>query len=476
MGQEISHSGFTAQEHAQFRTRLREETKILRRWFEGREFHYSGDSTGGMELEAWLLDGSFLPAPRNAEFLSMVDDPGVVPELSQFNFEINSDPLVLRAGYLRDTRAALADRWRRCREAAHRLEMTPLAIGILPTVRDQMLQPEWMTESNRYHALNRELARLRGLSPVHIEIHGDDELDYHCGHIMLEAACTSLQVHLKVNQDDARRYYNASLLAAAPLVAVSANSPFLYGQSLWAETRVPAFEQVTATHGFRDADGCQIGRTTLGTDYVRHSLLELFIENLSYPTLLPTLFDDPRKLPHLRLHNGTLWRWCRPLIGFEADGTPHLRIEQRVMAAGPTIDDMVANIALSQGLTLALGRDGPALEEEIGFDQVRENFHACARGGLDARVRWRGREVGVQALLLDHLIPAARLALERQDLDRDDLDYYFGEILHRRVLTGRNGACWQRSFVDLHGKDFQALTQRYAELQLSDNPVHDWSV
>ena len=138
-----------------------------------------------------------------------------------------------------------------------------------------------------------------------------------------------------MGQGEATRLYNAAQIAAGPLVAATANSPFLYGKSLWAETRIPAFEQSTKILGFPDPQGRHVLRVTLGTGYLRHSPLELFLENLSYPTLLPMIADDDAsRLPCLRLQNGTIWRWNRPIIGFDEDGAPHLRIEMRAMPSG----------------------------------------------------------------------------------------------------------------------------------------------
>ena len=245
------------------------------------------------------------------------NDPDVVEELSKFNFEINAPPRPLGPDTFSATHDDLDKVWGKCRKVAASLDMTPVAIGIMPTVRDEMLQPAWLSDTNRYHALNAEVFRRRKGQPLHISISGKDTLDYRCDHVMLEAACTSLQAHLKINQEDAPRYYNAGVLAAGPLVAATANSPFLYGKSLWQETRIPAFEQATAVDGFRDMEGRNVLRVTLGTGYLRHSFLELFLENLSYPTLLPALTEDRSRLPHLRLQNGTVWRWVRPIIGFD---------------------------------------------------------------------------------------------------------------------------------------------------------------
>lgn len=476
MGQGISRSSFSETEHAEFRSRLRCETAVLKRWFEERAFLHCERPTTGLELEAWLIDQDGLPAPHNAEFIAAVADPRVVPELSKFNFELNAEPQPLVPDFLERTQCSLEELWRSCAAVARARQLDIVAIGILPTVRDEMLQPDWMSDGERYRALNREIFRLRGAAPLHIDIAGADRLEYHCNHVMLEAACTSLQGHLRVRQDQALRFYNASIIAAAPLVAASANSPFLYGKSLWAETRVPAFEQATAHHSFVDPEGRQVRRVTLGTGYVRHSLLELFLENLGYPALLPMLADGEAKLGHLRLHNGTIWRWVRPIIGFEPDGTPHMRLELRVMPAGPTIADSIANLALCYGLVFALGQESTPPEQEISFEDARENFYACARDGLAARVHWRGKLVGMQALLLEQLLPAAKSALARDGVDSQALEYYFDGLLRPRLISGLTGERWQRSFIEIKGADFQGLLQRYAELQWAGAPVHTWHV
>ena len=475
MGQEIDADGFTDKMRETFRARLRAETATLKGWFDARAFDFAEGFTAGLELEGWLIDENAMPAPQNEAFLAAADHPLIVPELSKFNFELNAAPAPLRGSCLSAMGRDLADLWGRADRAAAGLGLRPIAVGILPTVRDAMLQPEWMSTSNRYRALNDELFRLRKDKPLHIRIDGEDRLDYRAGHIMLEAACTSLQTHLKINQEDAPAFWNASVLSAGPLVAASANAPFLYGRSLWAETRIAAFENATECDAFRDHAGREMRRVTLGSGFVRHSLLELFVENLAYPTLLPALSDDAARLPRLKLQNGTLWRWCRPILGYEDDGTPHLRIEQRVMAAGPSIDDMIAHLALSFGLALHLARAGPA-DAFADFETARANFYACAREGLNARVTWKGRRVDVQALLLHELLPAARAALAAEGVDEADLERYVDHVLRPRMISGLNGARWQRSFVRRYGRDFQALTEAYAERQASGAPVHAWTV
>ena len=85
--------------------------------------------------------------------------------------------------------------------------------------------------------------------------------------------------------------------------------------------------------------------------------------SFAFPVLLPeTDREDPiealdsgqaPKLTELRMHNGTVWRWNRPVYDV-VDGLPHLRVENRVLPAGPTVVDMVANAAFFYGAQRAL--------------------------------------------------------------------------------------------------------------------------
>lgn len=476
MGQEIDEGSFSDADRAEFSARLRNETRQLNHWFDERTFDNTPELTAGLELEAWLVDENHLPSPRNEEFFATVNDPDIVPELSKFNFEVNAKPQALKSDFLKQTQNDLEKVWDKCVRAAETLRLQPVAIGILPTVRDDMLQPAWMSPSNRYRALNAELLRRRSNEPLHICIEREESIDYRCDHIMLEAACTSLQAHLKISQDTAVRYYNAAVIAAAPLIAATANSPFLYGRSLWEETRIPVFEQATATDNFRDAEGRNVARVTLGTGYLRESFLELFLENLSFPALLPALEDDAAKLPHLRMQNGTVWRWVRPILGFDGAHNPHLRIEHRVMPAGPSMADTAANLALCHGLILALGKAEMPPETETSFEHARENFYACARDGLSAQVHWGNAFGSINTLLREHLLPEARNALAREGVAKQDLEYYFTDILEPRIESGQTGAQWQRRVIDRNGANHQALTERYVEYQSTGAPVHSWAV
>ena len=478
MGEEISHHHFGEAEFARFRQRLGQETVLLAEWFQARAFS-TRVPVAGLELEAWLVDPKGRPASVNRDFLAAVGNPLLVPELAQFNVEFNVDPAPLCGGVLSRLHRQLAQTWGESERVAAGIGGTRLAmIGILPSVRQQDLTLDNMSPLARYRALNEQVLRLREDKPVMLDILGEEHLNLLHHDVMLESATTSLQVHLKAGQDMAVRYYNAAQVISAPLVAMAANSPLLFGRSLWAETRIPLFEQSVEVGGLAGAARGPIRRVSFGTGYAKASLMECFTENEQhFPVLLPMLYDDPPEhMSHLRLHNGTIWRWNRPLIGFDDDGTPHLRIEQRVMPAGPTVVDCVANIAFFFGLVEALARHEIPPEAELPFATARDNFYAAARDGLGAQVIWlEGRKLPLQSLLLEQLLPQAAQGLALLGVDAADGEQYL-DIIRARVARSCTGSDWQRAWVARHGPDMEALTQAYLERQRGGEPVHDWGI
>jgi len=477
MGQEISRSTFTRQDFRRFRARLRQETATLGAWFRTGRFAPRG-GVAGFEIEAWLVDRQGQPAPLNRVFLERLADPLVVPELSVFNIELNTPPLPLRDDVLRRMHANLENLWRRCQGVAAELDAVVVLIGILPTLRIQDLSPDHMSDQQRYRAINDQiLARRRG-QPMTLAIHGVETLCLTHPDVMLEAATTSFQTHLQVTPHDAAAFFNAALALSAPMVAVAANSPLLFGKALWQETRIPLFEQGVALAGGARANDPSHRRVTFGGGYVQDSLLELFAENQAhYPSLLPVdLSAEPEgRLPHLRLHNGTIWRWNRPLLGFETDGTPHLRIEHRVMPAGPSIPDTIANAALYYGLIHELARATPPMAATLEFAHCRANFYAAARDGLQAKVMWlNGQRLPLRRLLLEELLPLARRGLRTLDVHAADVADYL-DLIAARVESGRTGADWQQRFLARHGQDLATLTLAYMEQQQRGQPVHEWA-
>lgn len=479
MGQEIDRSEFSVSEQKQFLERLQSETATLDHWFHTDAFdRHSGHC--GFELEGWLVGRDYRPAAENERFLKALDDPLVVPELSKFNFELNSKPHIPDRNVFKHMHRELRERWERCVRCASTLGLMPVQIGTLPTLRDDQLTMANISPLQRYFALNKQILQQRQGTPLRIDISGDrEQLQVEHRDVMTESATTSLQIHLQVNVEQAVRFYNASQIAAAPMVALCANSPFLFGKQLWEETRIPLFEQSVSAPAFYDRPGHIVDRVTFGTRYTENSLMEIFEENLSgFPVLLPMLFENAQaSLDHLRLHNGTIWRWNRPLIGFNSDGTPHLRLEHRVASAGPSVPDVIANIAFYYGLVHWLANNDDPPETLLPFAQARANFYQAARHGFDTDIFWLdGREHSLRRLLLDELLPAARQTLTAMGVDRGDVDYYYGGILEPRVRGGQNGARWQKRFIGEHGPDFALMTRAYCERQNRHIPVHEWTV
>lgn len=469
MGQEIGQTQFQHADFVRFARQLEFETATLR------EIEAAGalgecEPVIGLELEAWLVDPAGRPMPVNEALLEALGDPAVVPELARFNVEFNVAPQPLRGRGLARLEQELRLRWTTCREVALGLGAELAAIGILPTLHDGDLTLANMSPMQRYRALNEQVQRMRHGAPVRIGIEGVERLESTHHDVMLEAATTSLQAHLQVPASQAVRHYNAAILLSAPMVALSANAPFLFGRKLWAETRIPMFEQAV------DAGPEAPARVGFGSGYATASLLEVFEENLrEHPVLLPIAFPPGgMELPHLRLHNGTIWRWNRPLIGFDAVGRAHLRIEHRVMAAGPGFDDMLANLAVFFGACRALATLPVAPEERLPFEQARANFYAAARHGLEAELVWLDGQRGTAAeLLAEEILPLARQGLADAAVDGDLIDRYLG-LAEARQAAGQNGAIWQQHFVEAHGPDMQALARAYLDRLHADQPVHTW--
>lgn len=471
MGQEISDSRFDAAAFDEFRRRVDAETRLLADWLaEGRVV--SAGRRFGFEVEGWLIDADGRPAPHNQAFLREVDDEFVIAELALFNFEINSAPSDLHGNALTAMHDALLQRWRRCEGVAQGYGMRPLMTGILPTVRVDDLTPANMSPMQRYQAINEQVFRLRHGAPIAIDIDGEEHLAHEHHDVMLEAATTSLQIHVEVDAAEAARAFNVCKMVSAITVGVATNSPFLFGRQLWRETRIPLFEQAVSV-GASDYSK----RVTFGVRYARESILECFEANRTrYPILLPAVMDEPTEsLAHLRLHNGTIWRWNRPLIGFDEQGQPHCRIEHRVVPAGPTPADATANTALFLGLFEHLMRSGDDLETRLPFAVARDNFYAASRDGLAANLRWLdGSAVPLDVLLREKLLDAAQQGLISAGADMADAAQWIG-IVRGRVEKRMTGADWQVGWDRRHGRDFSGLVNAYADCQATDRPVHEWS-
>lgn len=479
MGRDIVWKPHSTVRANEFHHRLRKETAFLAQWFEEGAFAPCSEGyTVGLELEMWLIDRNGEPLPQNQKLLEALSDPLLVPELSKYNVELNAHPEPIKPGSLKRLEKQLKDYRIHLQRSMAQLDGHILTIGSLPTLRDSLLNLEHMSEYDRYRALNENFLRLRGEEPVKLEIEGRDRLLSVHKDIMLEAAATSFQVHIQPPYDLVTATYNAAIVASAASLAIAANSPILLGCELWEESRIPLFEQAIHLPGFMLLDGSRQQRVTFGHGYAEDSLYELFLENAhAFPVLLPALSDEPiEKLSHLNLQNSTIWRWNRPVLDFTAEGRPSLRVEHRVMSAGPSDCDMVADLAFVLGLCHELAPQLSEPEVFMPFAEARQNFYAAARQGLEAKVSWGAqKEMCLRDLILDELLPAAKRGLRQLGLADDEITFSMDEVLAPRVAKQQTGAAWQRKWLKQHGFNLTKMTQAYLERQNDGGPVHDWT-
>ncbi|MFJ8077223.1 glutamate--cysteine ligase [Streptomyces sp. NPDC096176] len=446
----------------------------------------------GLEIELNLVDAAGEPAMKNTDVLEAIADPAWDSELGRFNLEINIPPRTLTAGgpdaWEQEIRDALNHAEQRASEVGAHLTM----IGILPTLRQRDVGEAALSENPRYRLLNEQVFAARG-EDLRIAVDGVERLRTYADTITPEAACTSTQFHLQVSPGEFPAYWNAAQAIAGVQVALAANSPFLFGKELWRETRIPLFEQATDTRPEEIKVQGVRPRVWFGERWIT-SVFDLFEENVRYfPALLPLCDDeDPREkldggdtpeLPELTLHNGTIYRWNRPVYAV-AHGRPHLRVENRVLPAGPTVADTLANGAFYYGMTRALVDEERPIWSRMSFQAAEDNLHAAARHGIDADLYWPGMgEVPVVELVLRRLLPMAHRGLELSGMDAAWREPLLG-IIEQRCVTGRNGAVWQAemyhhidatSRVD-HHEALRLMTRQYIDYMHLNAPAHTWPV
>ncbi|MGZ8158293.1 MAG: glutamate--cysteine ligase [Methylobacter sp.] len=474
MGQEIASSHFDEGDFDHFHQKLEQETLLLKQILEQQSCSRR-QPVAGFEIEAWLVDNNMRPAPINSHFLATLNDPLASAELAKFNVEFNSHPVSLCDQALSLMHQELQATWENAQQHAESMASNIVMIGILPTLAQGDLCLKNMSDVNRYWALNEQILQSRG-QPVHIDIKGAEHLKFDHHDVMLESATTSFQLHIQLPLAIAHHFYNASIIASAPMVALCANAPFFLGKELWHESRIPIFEQAIGAGGYYGVAHGPLKRVSFGSDYARHSIIECFQENLEhFPVLLPVIQQSaPEAFAHLRLHNGTIWRWNRPLIGFDDDGMPHIRVEHRTPAAGPTVIDSIANAAFYYGLAWSICEDILAKGLPLTFAQAKDNFYQSARFGLDGKIIWsNGSRQHLQELFNTELIARAASGLAALGVCQADCTQFL-DIIRQRIDHKQNGSQWQRQFIQNNQHHFTAMTKRYLNNQKLGYPVGEW--
>jgi gamma-glutamyl:cysteine ligase YbdK (ATP-grasp superfamily) len=492
VGIEISQDHFGDADHAAFAAKLQRNLEALQSVL-GRPGFGVGPLSMGAELEVNLVDPAGRPMPVNRAVLADTRDSRITLEVNRYNLEINARPVVMARRPFSAMHDELAVALASAQRAAQRHGARVVSIGILPTLTEQDLDSGMLTDSRRYRALSAGILRARG-RPFRVQISGEDELSVLAHDVTFEGANTSFQVHLRVDPEHFAATYNAAQMATPLALAVAGNSPFFLGRRLWDETRIALFRQSVDDRADLADDDWRPARVSFGHGWVRRSAAELFSEAVAlHEPLLPMLgTEDPQavvaaggmpQLEELRLHNGTVWRWNRAIYDASAGG--HLRIELRALPAGPTLRDMIANMAFLLGLTLGLAPQMEQLVTRLTFGQARRNFYAAARSGLDAELLWPisrppspCRRGVVEAV--HESLPLARFGLVAlAGVSAEEADTWL-EVIRTRVERRRTGALWQRSiWAKLRERLDPAqaaagMLERYMELGNSGAPVHEW--
>lgn len=495
MGLDIERDRFEELEYLEFSRKLHTGLEALQHLLQRPGFG-EGRRSLGVEVEVALVDRQGFPHPINHEVLAHITDPRVTLELVRFNIEFNTNPIKFAGRPFSSMGTQCAEVLETVSRAAKKFDSRIALVGILPTLGEHHLGPDSMSDAPRYRALSNGLRRLRGPDPFHISIQGrDGQLELLSEDMTLEGANTALQIHLRVGPKEFRRHYNAAQMAIAPVLAASVNSPFFLAQQLWQETRIPLFAQAVDSRVEELTDWRMPARVSFGNGWVRKGVFELFEEIVAlHPPLLPVISEeDPLavvraggvpQLFELNMHNGTVWRWNRPVYDTASGG--QLRIEMRALPAGPTEVDMMANMAFMVGLTLGLAPMADKMIVALPFQYAARNFHHAARRGLDADFLWPADGAPSPRLrsaveLIEMLLPVAKAGLVDGGVDEDEADYYLG-IVEERLSGKMTGARWQIDTLMQLERRFHRdealflLLEHYLRLQETGEPVARWPI
>ncbi|MEM9821045.1 MAG: glutamate-cysteine ligase family protein [Bacteroidota bacterium] len=449
----------------------------------------------GAEQEMCMVfNKTFKPAPIATKALdSMQEYEWVETELARFNLETNMKPRELKGKCLSQMERENDKNLALIRKKLKALDADIILTGILPTLRQFHLHMDNLTPKRRYRALMESINQQLIGSAYELRLLGIDELLVKHDSPLLEACNTSFQVHLQVSPKEFVKMYNIAQTLAGVMIAIAANSPIVFGRRLWHESRIALFQQALDTRTTHDHMRERSPRVNFGSGWLHNSILEIYREDIArFRVLISSdveedaikMINDGKtpKLRALQVHNSTVYRWNRPCYGISPNGKPHLRIENRVFAAGPTVVDEVANAAFWLGTMVAMGDQYDDISKHISYADVRDNFAKAARYGIDSKFTWfKDKKISASDLILKELLPMARAGLKSRKVDGGDIDKYLG-IIKDRAKSHTTGARWQlRAFTKLitetnRDEALTCLTASIIKNQNEKMPVHKWKL
>ncbi len=465
------------------------EYMIENNWFE------SGITRIGAEQEMAMVHQKTLkPACIAVEALDKMKKwDWVETELARFNLETNLTPREFKGKCLSLLEKENSSKLNKIRKVVNGMGADIILTGILPTLNKDDLDFHNLTPKKRYFALMESMKQQLIGNNFELRLTGIDELLVRHDSPLLEAVNTSFQIHLQVEPKDFVKMYNIAQTLAAPVMAIAANSPIVFGRRLWHESRIAMFQQAIDTRTTHDHMRERYPRVSFGNGWLQDSVLNIHREDIArFRVLISSDVEENAldmiakgmtpKLRALQVHNSTVYRWNRPCYGISPNGKPHLRIENRVIPAGPTVLDEVANAAFWLGAMMGMGDKIEDITKKISWADVRDNFGKAARFGIDSNFTWfKDKKIGACELVLKELIPIARAGLKKMKVDAKDISRYLG-VIEARAKQHMNGARWQlRAFTKLKNETtrdeaLSVLTSSIIENQNKGLPGHKWKM
>ena len=488
-----------------FEERLTEQARWLRAAIEGGRMD-NPDFAVGLEMEVYAVaggnDGSDDggdpgddAAPRLTRLPEEVFETAAAnKELGLHNVEINTDPSVLSESGLAAQAEAIRERTRTAGTAArdHGCELVLDAMWTLPPTdgamaylsataeRDGVVLAENMRQDPRYVAIDNDALRHGGGS-IPLSVPGAD-IEFPT--ILFESLATSIQPHLQIpSAAEFPAYYNAAIRTLGPVLALSANSPFLpaelYGdvddpealvEATPHELRIDVFEQsVNRTPNAKVRVPRDIGTTADVVDRV--------LEDDRYAPFLREwidgggeragLADRIWEFDHKR---GTYWRWLRCVIGGDrvdaANDRRSLRIEYRPIPTQPSVTDVVGTQALVAGVLRGLVEaDHPIAQ--LPWSAAESSFYNAAADGLDAELAWvtaDGERTSDSEVVFGELFEHARSGLEAAGVPAADIEQYLSPI-EGRWDARTTPSTWKKARVRDALKEGADLSEAIAAMQ-----------
>ena len=377
---------------------------------------------------------------------------------------------------------------------------------------DPVLVAKNMRKDPRYGALDNVAVRRAG-GEIDFSVPGA-ETGYRT--ILFESLATSIQPHVQVpDPTEFPRYHNLATRTLGPLVAISANSPFLPGdcygdvadperlvEATHHELRIAAFEQSMnqACRKVRVPDDLDDPADALGHVVADDSFapfLREWIESEARDGAAPTEEadvetegqkggDPASEAWEFDYKRGTFWRWVRGVAGGTAvDGAcdeRSLRIEYRPLPTQPTVRDIVGLQVLTAGLLRGLvAADHPLAD--LPRDDAERSFYAAVEDGLDAELVWvtaDGERTADSEAVFAEVFEFARRGLAEQGIDEATRDRYLDPI-EARWTAGVTPSAWKKARVRGHladGADLEAALARmqgeYVELSREREHFAEW--